>query len=71
VQTNLHEQSFANDEAMDRHNQMNPQLAFNIFIAYLESIICTENDNRVIFAHNKQTKSITIGLAQESQNFND
>lgn len=53
VQSMAHEQSFANDEAMDRHSQLNPQVTYNIFMAYLESIICTENDNKVLFEHNK------------------
>lgn len=42
---------------------MNPQLAYNFFMAYFESIICTENDNRVRFDHDKQSKSVFIQLA--------
>lgn len=42
---------------------MNPQLAYNFFMAYLESIICTENENKVRFEHDKHTKSVFIQLA--------
>jgi predicted nucleotidyltransferase len=72
VQTNAHEQSFANDEAMQRQNQqMCPQLAFNIFIAYLESIVCTENDNKVAFDHDRQAKQVCIRLAPHGESIDE
>ena len=35
-------------------------------MAYLESIICTENDNKVHFDHNKLSKNVTIALSVDN-----